>query len=74
MLSDRCNCYFSFWSIFCPFTLVTAQKGRFQKNEKKKPRDIILHVCTKNHDHMLQCLMDVIVIFDFGLFFALFTH
>ena len=20
MVSDRCNCYFSFWAIFCPFT------------------------------------------------------
>ena len=20
MVCDRCNCYFSFWTIFCPFT------------------------------------------------------
>ena len=23
---DRCNCYFSFWAIFCPFSPLTAQK------------------------------------------------
>ena len=43
---------------------------------KKTPEDvIILHKCTKNHDHMLYCSSDmcdnVIVIFHFGLFFAL---
>ena len=39
---------------------------------------IILHKCSKNHDHMLYysiheiwCMTDVIVIFHFGLFFAL---
>ena len=47
---------------------------------KKIPADvIILHKCTKNHDHMLCtvpeicCVTDVIVIFHFGLFFALLT-
>ena len=47
------------------------------KNWKKPPGDIIiLHKCTKNHDHMPYCSWDkvhtdVIVIFHFGLFFAL---
>ena len=27
---DRCNCYFSFWANFCPFTLLTAY---FQKRK-----------------------------------------
>ena len=26
MVCDRCNCYFSFWAAFCPFTHLTAQK------------------------------------------------
>ena len=26
MVRDRCNCYFTFWAIFCPFTSQTAQK------------------------------------------------
>ena len=26
MAHIRCNCYFSFWAIFCPFTTLTAQK------------------------------------------------
>ena len=34
MVHDRCNCYFSFWAIFCPFTTLTAQKTKFWKNEK----------------------------------------
>ena len=37
MVGDGCNCCFSFWTIFCPFTPLTAQKWKFQKNEKKKP-------------------------------------
>ena len=31
---DRCNCYFSFWAISCPFTPLTAQKIKISK---KKP-------------------------------------
>ena len=30
---DRCNCYFSFWTIFCPFTPITAQKMIFFKQK-----------------------------------------
>ena len=26
MARDGCNCYVSFWAIFCPFTSLTAQK------------------------------------------------
>ena len=31
MVRDWCNCYFSFWAIFCPFT---AQKKIFKKMKK----------------------------------------
>ena len=59
MARDRCNCYFSFWAIFRPFTLITARKMKIKK-KKKIPGDIIiLHKCTKNHDHMLYCSWDV---------------
>ena len=35
MACNRCNCYFSFWAIFCPFTPLTAQKNQnVKKNEK----------------------------------------
>ena len=34
MARDRCNCYFSFWAIFCPFTPLAAQKIKISKNEK----------------------------------------
>ena len=71
MLHDRCN-YFSFWAIFCPFTPITDWKIKIiyikKKNKKKKmkktPVDIIiLHKCTKNHDHidhMLYCSWDMV--------------
>ena len=29
MARDRCDCHFSFWAIFCPFT---PQKSKFQKH------------------------------------------
>ena len=34
MAHYRCNCYFSFWAIFCPFTPLTAQKLKVSINEK----------------------------------------
>ena len=34
MTCDRCNCYFSFWAIFCPFTPLTAQKNKIKKKGK----------------------------------------
>ena len=50
MVRDRCNCYFSFWTIFCPFTPLTAQKIKVLK---KTLGDItILHMCTKNYDQI----------------------
>ena len=52
MKCDRQN-FLSFWAMFCPFTPLSTQK--IQNFEKMKtPGDIIiLHMCTKNHDHML---------------------
>ena len=41
MVHNRCNCYFSFWAIFCSLTSLTAQKNKIKKNEKS-PRDIII--------------------------------
>ena len=32
---DWCNCYFSFWAIFCPFTPLTTQKIKVLKKWKK---------------------------------------
>ena len=52
----------------------TAWKMKvWKKNEsskkKKTPGDIILHKCTKNHDHMLYCTWDMVR--DIKLFFIL---
>ena len=39
-----------------PYPLLTAWKIKIFKNMKKTPGDIIiLHKCTKNHDHRLYC-------------------
>ena len=55
---------------------LTAQKIKILKIKKTPGGIIILHKCTKNCDHMqycseMWCLTDVIVLFHFGLFFAL---
>ena len=42
MVHHRCNCYFSFWSAFCPFTSLTARKSKLKKKLKKSPEDIII--------------------------------
>ena len=46
---DRQN-FLSFWNIILPFY---PKKSKFCKTEKKNGDIIILHECTKNHDHML---------------------
>ena len=76
MARDRCN-YFSFWTMFCPFIPLTAQKMKTSKKWKKFlemssfytsiPKIFIICYIVLEIGHMT----DVIVIFHFGLFFAL---
>ena len=77
MTHRRCNCYFSFWAIFCPFTS-NSPKNQNLKKVKKTPGDIIiLQKCTKNHDHMLCCSGDMVCdgsnYFSFWAIFCPFT-
>ena len=73
MTCDRCN-YFSFWAIFCPFT---ARKIKIWKKWKKLLEISLFY--TSVPKIMIICytvpeiclVTDVIVIFHFGLFFAL---
>ena len=45
-----------FWTSFLPFNLITTRKIKIFKNWKKTHGDIIiLHKCTKSHDHMIYC-------------------
>ena len=72
---DRQN-FLSFPTIFCPFTTLTTQKIKFEKQKKKKTsRDIILHMYTINDNHMMYGFWDVKRKTDFlchfGQFFAL---
>ena len=51
---------FFIFGYFCPFTSLTAQKMKISKKWKKTPGDIIiLHKCTKTHDHTLYCSWDM---------------
>ena len=51
--------FWSTWAIFCPFSPLpppshNSLKNKNFKKRKKNPGDIIiLHKCTKNHDHRL---------------------
>ena len=57
-----------FWVIFCPVTPLKPQKIRILKKWKKNAGDIILHICTKNHNHMMYD-----GIFSFWVIFCPFT-
>ena len=83
MVHDGCNCYFSFWAIFCPPPPSPPSNSLKNKNlnkMKKKPRYIIiLHKCTKNHYYMLYCSWDMAheecnCCFSFWAIFALLPH
>ena len=63
---------------FGPFFALLSPKIKIFKKKKETSGDIIiLQKCTKNHDHMCYAVPEiwhvtnVIVIFHFGLFFAL---
>ena len=69
----NCNrqIFFVILDNFLPFYPPDSPKNENIKKMKKKPGNIIiLHKCTKNHDHMPT---HVIFICQFGLFFTLLT-
>ena len=76
MECDRCNCYFSSWAIFCPFTSLTAQKIKIKKKWKRHleilsfynstPKIMIICYTVPEIGHMMH-----VIIFHFGPFFAL---
>ena len=73
IVSDRYNCYFSFWAIFCPFTPITAKKWKSQK-KWKNPLEIPSFYTTLPKIKIIcytvpyiWYMTDVIVIFHFRL-------
>ena len=70
--------FLSFWTIFCPLTLLNTQRIKILKNEKNTGDIIILYLCTKYHN-IIICygvpekgrVTDIIFIFHVWLFFAL---
>ena len=76
MTCDGYNCYFSFWAIFALLPLNSPKNENFRK--MKKTLEIsafnasvpkIMIICFTVPE--IWCMTDVIVIFHFGLFFAL---
>ena len=53
------NFIFHFGLFFYPFTPLTTRKIKVSKKQKKTPGDIILHVFTKNYDHMMYVSWDM---------------
>ena len=48
--------FLSLWTIFCTNN---PKNKNFEKLTKRPGNIIILHKCTKNHDHMLYCSLDM---------------
>ena len=75
----RCNCYFSFSTIFCPFTPLTARKTKISKKWKKKKTNWRNHHFTQVYQNSwsyicynvpeIWCMTDVIAIFSFWAIF-----
>ena len=84
MVCDGCNCYFSFWAIFCPFTPPNSpKKFHFKKFKKKKYLEIsslntsvlkIMIICYTVSEIWHVADVFVFVIFHFGKCFALLPH
>ena len=52
--------FLSFWVNFCHFTPLTTEKIKIKKKMKKESWDaIILHMCTKNHNHVMYASWDM---------------
>ena len=78
IVRDACNCCFSFWAIFCPFTLpppITTKKKFFTDKKRQEISSFytsvpkIMIICYIVLE--IWCVTDVILIFHFGLFFTL---
>ena len=65
----------SFWTVFLPFYPPNNPKNQNLKNWKKRPRDIILHMCAINDNQMMYGCWhiehDRQFFCHFGPFFAL---
>ena len=76
MVHDTCNFYFSFWAIFCPFTPDSPKNENLKKWKKRLEISSFYTIVPKVMIRgyivpEIWCMTDVIVVFHFGLFFAL---
>ena len=75
MACDRCN-YFSFWTIFCPFTPLTARKMKIKKKRKKLREILSFYTRVPKIMIIWYTVPEIwpvtdVIVFHFGLFFAL---
>ena len=49
----------SFWSIFCHFTYNNPKYQKFEKMKKASGDVINLHLCAKNHNHVMYASWDM---------------
>ena len=75
MARDRCN-YFSFWTIFCLFTPLTARKMKIKKKRKKLLEILSFYTRVPKIMIIWYTVPEIwpvtdVIIFHFGLFFAL---
>ena len=64
MAHDRCNCYFSFWAIFYPFTPTNSQKNRNFEKMKRKPGDITVYMCVPKIMVRLCAVCEILCVTD----------
>ena len=56
-----CKIYIFHFGLFSPFYPITAQKTKLKKKKKKQTGGIIiLHMCTKNYDHIMYASWDMV--------------
>ena len=64
--------FFSFWTIFCPFTPLTTQKIKILKKFKTPGDIIILQKCTINDNHLMYVSWDMM--HNRQIFFVILGH
>ena len=58
-VKDRTFCHFGPFFALLPQETKNPINQNFEKLKKKSGDIIILHKCTKNHDYMLYCSLDM---------------
>ena len=76
MARNGCNCYFSFWTVFCPFTPLTTWKMKISKQWKKRVQMTSFYISAPKVMIIWYTVPEIwnmtdVTVFHFGIFFAL---